>query len=149
MRKLIVLLISVAVLSSCGSTIQTLYYWGGEYGNYTVYEKAAYDNYKSKTPQSICALVYTYENMVKHPGGLRQMPPPGICAEYGYLLLMPETATVFADNATAGQKAVFGTTDYASYFRKHGEEMLRMEISLYPESETFIKPLINKWLESN
>lgn len=73
------------------------------------------------------------------------MPPPGICAEYGYMLLNPENAEIFAKYATAKQKRIYPKTDYASYFAERGKEMMLMEIELYPESSKFVTPLIERF----
>lgn len=143
MRRMIVLAMSVAFLSSCGIT-NSLYYWGGAQNGTTAYENLAYQSYDKQTPQSICNLVAVYENMVTKPGGTRGVPPPGICAEYGYLLLQPETAVAFTDNATYSQKRLFDTEDYSALFLERGKEMLEKEIEYYPESVKFIEPLIKK-----
>lgn len=145
MKRVIVLILACIMLSSCGTA--SLYYWGGVSNGATAYEHVAYKSYDKQTPESICKLVVVYEDMVKHPTGTRLMPPPGICAEYGYLLLQPETAEVFAKSATTAQKKVFEGTDYNMLFRQRGEEMLKMEIELYPESAKFIAPLIKRFTE--
>ena len=72
------------------------------------------------------------------------MPPPGICAEYGYMLLIPENATIFTEHATAMQRKTFASGDYASFFPEKGKELLQKEIELYPESAKFIAPLIER-----
>lgn len=143
MKKIIILAIAVVMLSSCGMT-NALYYWGGTQSGTTAYENLAYQSYDKQTPKSICNLVAVYENMVTKPGGTRQVPPPGICAEYGYLLLKPETAETFLNNATPTQKKLFNTNDYSALFLERGKEMLQKEIELYPESAKFIEPLIKK-----
>jgi len=143
MKKELVLMLSVLMLSSCGMT-NTLYYWGGTQNGTTAYENLAYQSYDKQTPKSICDLVVVYEKMVSNPGGTRQVPPPGICAEYGYLLLQPETAETFLNNATYTQKQLFKTDNYSVLFQERGKEMLEKEIELYPESARFIKPLIKK-----
>lgn len=143
MKKVLVLMLSVLMLSSCGMT-STLYYWGGTQNGTTAYENLAYKSYDKQTPKSICDLVVVYERMVSNPGGTRQVPPPGICAEYGYLLLQPETAETFLNNATYTQKQLFKTDNYSVLFQERGKEMLEKEIELYPESARFIKPLIKK-----
>lgn len=143
MRKVVILIISVVMLSSCGVT-NSLYYWGGQSSGTTAYENLAYNTYDKQTPKSICELVCVYEKMVSKPGGTRAVPPPGICAEYGYMLLKPETAETFMNNATAAQKRMFDGTDYSVIFRERGEEMLKKEIEFYPESAKFIEPLIKK-----
>lgn len=143
MKRTIVLFAAVMLLSSCSTT--SLYYWGGVTNNTTRYERLAYKSYDKQTPESICKLIAAYEDMVQHPSGTRQMPPPGICAEYGYLLLQPETAETFAKSATASQKRIFAGDDYNMIFRQKGEEMMMKEIELYPESAKFISPLIKRF----
>lgn len=123
---------------------KSLYYWGGIQNGTTTYENLAYQSYDKQTPKSLCNLVAAYENMVTNPGGTRQVPPPGICAEYGYLLLQPETAETFLNNATPIQKKLFSSEDYSALFQERGKEMLQKEIELYPESAKFIEPLIKK-----
>ena len=39
-----------------------------------------------ENPKVICKVIEMYENLLAYPGGLRQVPPPGICAEYAYIL---------------------------------------------------------------
>lgn len=145
MKRIIVIIAACMILTSCGTT--ALYYWGGTTNDTTVYEQLAYKTYDKQTPESICKLVVAYEDMVKHPTGTRQMPPPGICAEYGYLLLQPETAETFAKSATRMQKKSFEGSDYNMIFRQRGEEMMKKEIELYPESAKFIAPLIKRFTE--
>ncbi len=134
-------------LISCGTTASSLYYWGGVQNGATAYENLAYQSYDKQTPKSICNLVAVYENMVSRPGGTRQVPPPGICAEYGYLLLQTGTADVFMQNASFSQKKLFKTDDYGILFREKGREMLEREIEYYPESAQFILPLIKKFVQ--
>lgn len=143
MNKIIILALAVVMLSSCGTT-NTLYYWGGTQNGTTTYENLAYKSYKKQTPQSLCGLIAVYENMVTNPGGTRQVPPPGICAEYGYLLLTPGTAETFMNNATPAQKKLFNSSDFNAAFLERGKEMLLKEIEFYPESAKFIGPLIKK-----
>lgn len=143
MKKLLIAFFAVILLSSCGVT-KSLYYWGGTQSGATAYENIAYQSYDKQTPKSVCNLIAVYEKMVTKPGGSRQVPPPGICAEYGYLLLQPETASTFLNNATNKQKSLFKTNDYYALFQEKGKEMLQKEIELYPESAKFIEPLIKK-----
>ena len=143
MKKLIAGAVAAVMISSCGVSTP-LYYWGGTQSGTTAYENLAYKSYDKQTPKSICSLVVLYEEMVSNPGGTRAVPPPGICAEYGYLLLKPETAECFLNHATAAQKKVFGSANYDVLFLERGKEMLQKEIELYPESARFIEPLIKK-----
>lgn len=82
----------------------------------------------------------TYEDMVTNPGGLRQVPPPGICAEYGYLLLTPDVEQIFAATATKAQRDRMSRTDFYQY----GLELMQKEIEYYPESAQFIEPLVKR-----
>lgn len=143
MKKLLIIIIAVFTLSSCGVT-SSLYYWGRTQNGATAYEHLAYKTYDKQTPESICKLICMYEEIVSNPGGSRKVPPPGICAEYGYMLLIPENVTIFTENATSNQKKTFKSSDLASFFPEKGKEMLQKEIELYPESAKFIEPLIKK-----
>lgn len=144
MRKIVLLVVCCLMIASC-STTSKLYYWGGTQMNeISKYENLAYKNYKVQTPEAICNLICVYEDMVNHPGGTRKVTPPGVCAEYGYLLLSPGTAETFASNATPTQKKIFESDDYSALFAEKGKKLMEMEIENYPESEQFIKPLIKK-----
>ena len=143
MKRILPLALVSFVLPSCGMTT-SLYYWGGVQNGAPTYENLAYQNYDKQTPESICKLICKNEDMVTYPGGTRRVPPPGICAEYGYMLLIPENAVIFAEHATAMQRRSFASTDYAAFFAEKGKEMLQKEIELYPESAKFITPLIER-----
>ena len=143
MKKLLILAIVSFCFASCGVT-PSLYYWGGETSGATTYENLAYKNYDKQTPESICKLICMYEDLVTYPGGTRGVPPPGICSEYGYMLLIPENAEIFAKYATAAQKRTFSSTDYTVFFPEKGKEMMLKEIELYPESAKFLAPIIEK-----
>lgn len=143
MKRILILTLVSFAFTSCGIT-SSLYYWGGIQNETTTYENLAYRNYDKQTPESICKLLVMYEDIVSNPGGIRQMPPPGICAEFGYMLLIPENADIFAKHATSAQKSVFGSDNYAALFSEKGKEMLQKEIELYPESAKFIAPLIKR-----
>ena len=142
MKKAILLSALAIALSSCSPKL--LYNWGGSSGDVSKYEKLAYKNYDKNTLQSLCELLVLYETIITKPGGMRKMPPPGICAEYGYLLMQPETADTFLKNATSFQMKVFKDKELNSYFFEHGKEMFELEIKNYPESAIFLAPLIKK-----
>lgn len=143
MKKAALLLLAAVILSACGTT-SDLYSWGGYRNKTSAYEDYAYQYYHRQTPESLCNLIACYEELVSTPGGSRQVPPPGICAEYGYLLLLPETAVTFTNHATRSQKRLFAVNDYAALFQEKGKKLLLMEIELYPESALFIKPILKK-----
>ena len=71
-------------------------------------------------PPSVLGLSgMVYEKLITQPEGLRKMPPPGLCAEYGYLL------------------AKQGDTE-------RGVKLLEKETELYPESAVFVRRLIKQ-----
>lgn len=145
MKKYLILSITAFLLSSCVSS--RMYYWGSNPAfddGVSRYEKLAYKNYDKQTPESICELICLYEDMVNNPGGTRKVIPPGICAEYGYLLLLPSTIEYFEKYASKRQRKIFSSTDYATLFSKKGEEMLKKEMELYPESKIIIEQLLNR-----
>lgn len=142
MKKLLIIFISAMFLSSCATS--RMYYWGKETNGVSRYEQLAYKHYDQQTPESICELVVLYEDMVNNPGGSRNTIPPGICAEYGFLLLQPNTLESFEKYATQKQRKAFDTTDYATLFNDRGIQMLEKEMELYPESVTFISPILKR-----
>lgn len=143
-RLFLVILAAGLLLSACGPSAQVLYYWGGESDGVTEYERLAYRSSAKQSPESLCALLTMYEKLVNNPGGWRQMPPPGICAEYAWLLAQPETITVFTENASARQKAMLAYGVSAAAFQQRSRELFEMEMQYYPESITFIKPLAER-----
>ncbi len=96
----------MAFLSSCVTTTPPLYSWAN-------YETTSYDFIKRKDDKSTLELMKTYEKMLKTQNGSRQVPPPGICADYGYLLMQNGKA-------------------------QEGKAMFEKEMALYPESALFI-----------
>ena len=143
MKKFFILAFVALCLTSCALT-SSLYYWGGTQNGATTYETLTYKNYDKQTPESVCNLICMYEDIVTNPGGERKMPPPGICAEYGYMLLIPENAKIFELYATSVQKRTFASTEYATFFPEKGKQLMLKEIELYPESAKFIAPLIER-----
>ncbi len=144
MKKLALFILTAVLLSSCGTTT-SLYNWGGSSsGGVSPYESLSYLNYDKQTAESICKLLVLYEEMTSHPGGSRKVPAPGICAEYGYLLMQPEVLQTFSENATKAQMKVYEGKDLSAYFTEHGKEMFEKEMEYYPESVVFIAPLLKK-----
>lgn len=146
MKKLLIAMALLTFFASC-SFDSYLYNWGvpNNSDNYTRYDELSYNRYDKQSPENICELVCFYEYLVTHPGGARNVIPPGICAEYGYLLLKPETAGIFAQYASKKQRNVFGDSDdFTSIFHDKGIEMLELEIELYPESKTFLTPILQQ-----
>lgn len=105
--------IAFALLSaSCTPQKKTLYTWGN-------YDSISYNYIKTETDENLDKLLASYENLISNQKGLRKAIPPGMCADYGYLLLKKG---------------------------KKGEaiEMLKKEVALYPESAIFINRIIKK-----
>lgn len=102
----------VAFLAVSCTSQKTLYSWND-------YERRSYDYVKEDNEKNLDELLESYEKMIQKQSGLRHTPPPGICADYGYLLIKK------------GKKA-------------EGIAMLKKEVALYPESTTFISRIIKK-----
>ncbi len=116
MSKSIIFLAATALcivcgLSSCVTPVSTLYSWDN-------YDSAVYTYYKKQTPKSLERVTKMYQEITTSPKGTRQVPPPGACAEYGYLLCLQ------------GKKA-------------EGMPLLEKEIELYPESKKFVERIIS------
>lgn len=148
MKKLKLLsgFVLIILLAASCSTPKELYYWGGSYHNgkenTTKYEHATYQYYKTSSPESLCALINVFEDMTSHPGGSTGKIPPGICAEYGFILLRPDVATIYGEHATKQQQK---KGPELGSFQAKGLKLLQMEIELYPESATFIAPILKKY----
>ena len=147
MKRLALIALVAIGFSSC-TTTEYLYNWGKpkDENNYTRYEELAYKFYDRQSPESICELLCLYESLTANPGGVRGEVPPGLCAEYGYLLLQTDTPAIFIQYATSKQKKQFGgVSEYGAFFREKGMEMLNRETTLYPESKTFLTPIIESF----
>ncbi|MBR4130603.1 MAG: DUF4810 domain-containing protein [Bacteroidaceae bacterium] len=111
MRRIILLAIGTMALASC-ETQQSLYSWYNS-------EDATYMYVKRNTEETLTKAMAQYEKVISKQKGLRKTVPPGVNAEYGYLLYK------------AGKK-------------EEGLTLLRAEITAYPESKTFISRIINQ-----
>lgn len=111
MRKIIYLAICAMAVTSC-QTQTTLYSWYGS-------QDATYTYTKRGTDETLAKAMEQYEKVLNKQKGLRKTVPPGVNAEYGYLL------------CKAGK-------------REEGLTLLRAEIQAYPESEKFISRIINQ-----
>ncbi|MDP4201994.1 MAG: DUF4810 domain-containing protein [Bacteroidota bacterium] len=111
MKKIAILSLMLIALASCTTTVPSLYTWNN-------YSEATYNYIKSRSDADKVALMKTYDVMIKKQAGLRKCVPPGVYADYGFLLIQA------------------GETD-------KGRDMLNKEIELYPESKTLIAHLLN------
>lgn len=113
MRKIIYLAITVVLFASCDAP-KPLYTWGK-------YETTSYNYVKNSNEKSTQLLIEDYQKIIDKQKGTRGIVPPGIYADYGFVLIQA--------NRT-----------------EEGKAMLQKEIELYPESKTFIDK-IYKMLE--
>ena len=113
MKKVVIISLSLFFLSSCVSQ-KPLYTYGK-------YESASYNYLKNSDEKSTQELLATYKSIIQKQDGTRGVVPPGIYADYGFMLLKA--------NKT-----------------KEGKEMLLKEVALYPESKVFVDRIL-KMLE--
>lgn len=147
-KKIVAAALLIISLTACSP--QLLYNWGPIQGNgVSKYENLTYRHYDKHTPSTICELIVLYETIIANPGGKRQVPPPGVCAEYGYLLMHPEIVDTFLKHATPAQMRVFRGKELSSYFFERGKEMFELEQKHYPESAVFIGPILKKISTNN
>ena len=111
MRKYFIAAVCMMALASC-QTQQSLYSWYDS-------EDATYQYTKRLTDDKLERAMEQYKKVITKQKGLRKAVPPGVNAEYGYLLYK------------AGKKT-------------EGLELLKAEIVAYPESEKFISRIINQ-----
>jgi len=114
-NKICITLAGTAVLvlfASCASSTPTqLYSWGS-------YESASFHVLKKADSASQKELLAAYDYIMNgQKNTIRQTVPPGICADYGYMLI------------NNGKK-------------EEGIKLLQKEIELYPESKTFIDKIL-------
>jgi len=110
-KSLSVLALAILIVSCAPSKKNYLYSWGQYYD-------ASYGYLKNKDDKSTQALVANYKSIIDKQAGIRKTVPPGIYADYGFLLMQM--------NQTEAGKA-----------------MLLKEIELYPESKVFIDRILN------
>lgn len=144
MKKVIFFGLLTFVFIGC-SAPKSLYYWGKtDMNGLSAYDKNLYEAFKCETPKALCELICTYDDMVCHPGGTTLLPPPGICAEYGYLLCQEETMTSFDQNATSAQKKQISNSPYGSDYKQGAVKLFQMEMANYPVSVKFLKDFVER-----
>ncbi len=112
MKKTIAAAVAVMALTSCTPTAKSLYSWYD-------YEDATYQYSKKQTDELKVKVLEQYKKLTENQKGTRGVVPPGLYAEYGYMLYMN------------GKK-------------EEGLSFLKQEIKLYPESETYISRIIKQ-----
>lgn len=111
------ILFSVAIvaailsLTACGST-KNLYSWYD-------YEDVTYQYSKKSTEDLQAKVLEQYQKISEKQKDLRGVVPPGLYAEYGFLL-------------------------YKTGKKEQGLEFLKKEVALYPESDTYISRIIKQ-----
>jgi hypothetical protein len=109
-----ILFIAGCFLLLAGGCVQQkmLYNWGK-------YQQASYSYVKNNTEEDLEKLLKEYQYLIDNQNGARKTVPPGIYADYGFLLVKQGKV-------------------------KEGLELMKMEIALYPESAVFIERIIKR-----
>lgn len=95
-------------LASCSP--KGLYTWSN-------YDDTSYNYLKNRDDKSMKELIESYQKIISRQHGTRNTVPPGIYADYGFILIQSGKA-------------------------EEGVKMLKMEVSLYPESAKFVNNII-------
>lgn len=111
MKKILLTLFVIMTIMSC-TTTTTLYSWYN-------YEDITYQYSKRKTDELQIKVLEQYQKLTEKQNGTRGTVPPGLYAEYGYLL-------------------------YMTGKQEEGLKFLKEEIKLYPESEKYISRIIKQ-----
>lgn len=112
MKKIIYLLTCVGATSfftGCSSP-KLLYSWSN-------YDRTSFTYLKKGDDKSRENVLKSYQQIIKKQEGTRKTVPPGIYADWGFILL--QTGKI-----------------------EEGKEMMNKEISLYPESKVFIENIL-------
>ncbi len=110
MKKYAYLLIPFYCFVACAPQKKRLYSWGH-------YDDVSYYYLKNKDEKSTQAMIESYKSIIEKQTGLRGVVPPGIYADYGFLLIQSKKT-------------------------EEGKAMLKKEIELYPESKVFIERIL-------
>ena len=111
MKHFLLAAFAIASICSCTTTTQ-LYSWYD-------YENITYQYNKRRTEELQGKVLAQYKKLTEKQNGARGVVPPGLYAEYGYLLYMT------------------GKQD-------EGLRFMKEEIRLYPESEVYISRIIKQ-----
>ena len=114
-RDSLLIILLVFLISSCAPST-SLYTWGSK-KKYS-YHNASYMYLKVNDEASIDALKTSYIDIINKQKGTRKTVPPGIYADYGFMLISLDE-------------------------REKGIELLKKEMVLYPESSVFITRILN------
>jgi len=115
MKKLLFIIcgaLLILLANSCGTPQKSLYTWGN-------YQSATYKYVKNNTPEDEETLLQAYQYILDNQKEGRKVVPPGICADYGFLLVKKGKI-------------------------QEGIELMKLEIILYPESAVFVERIIKR-----
>ena len=112
MKHLFIISMLALLMGSCATAPKTLYAWHD-------YADKTYEYSKRPTDELKTQVLEEYQLMVDKQNGTRGVVPPGMLAEYGYMLYK------------------LGNTE-------EGLKYMRREIDLYPESEKYISRIIKQ-----
>lgn len=90
--------------------------------NWNKYNDRSYGYLKNADDTSIEGLLAVYESIINNPSGTRNVPPPGVMADYGFFLIQKNEV-------------------------EKGRVLLEKEMATYPESRPFVERIL-KMLES-
>ena len=110
--KNLVLILGLSLMVMSCATQKTLYNWGG-------YQEASYQYMKTNTEQDLEKLLVRYQYLIDNQKGGRMVVPPGIYADYGFLLVKKGRV-------------------------EEGLKLMKMEVVLYPESAVFVERIIKR-----
>lgn len=110
-KKILLIGGCILALSSCTST-RSMYSWYN-------YEDITYKYSKASTAELQVKLLEEYKKITVNQNGLRGVVPPGLYAEYGFLL-------------------------YKTGKNDEGLSFLKEEIKIYPESEKYVSRIIKQ-----
>lgn len=111
MKKLFFVLIASAMFVGC-AVEKPLYTWYNS-------EDASYTYTKKQTDKALEKAMEQYEKVIKKQKGSRKVAPPGVNAEYGFLLIKANK-------------------------KEEGLSLLHAEMDTYPESKVFISRIIKQ-----
>lgn len=109
MKKLLFIAVSIFFFASC-TTQKPLYTWA-KYGD------ASYNYLKNGDEKATQDLITAYTTIIEQQNGSRAAVPPGVYADYGFVLLQADK-------------------------KEEGKAMLLKETALYPESKVFIERIL-------
>lgn len=110
-KKFLLAGVCMFLLASC-STTKPLYSWYN-------YEDVTYQYSKKTTEELQVKVLEQYQKITTRQKDLRKVVPPGMYAEYGFLL-------------------------YKTGKKEEGLSFLKQEVKLYPESEKYISRIIKQ-----